>query len=87
MLAPQIPLQRGGSADEVAQTILFLLSDEASYVTGAIYKVTGGRCSRKRPVSFGLPFDFLAKHLSRSHSSSRIRKVVLRLSPDRRSAC
>jgi NAD(P)-dependent dehydrogenase (short-subunit alcohol dehydrogenase family) len=43
VLAPQIPLQRGGSADEVAQTILYLLSQEASYVTGAIYRVTGGR--------------------------------------------
>lgn len=42
-LAPQIPLQRGGQADEVARAILHLLSDEASYVTGAIYRVTGGR--------------------------------------------
>jgi NAD(P)-dependent dehydrogenase (short-subunit alcohol dehydrogenase family) len=43
VLAPQIPLGRGGTADEVAQVILFLLSDAASYVTGSIYKVTGGR--------------------------------------------
>lgn len=38
-----VPMQRGGQADEVAQSILWLLSDEASYVTGAILDVTGGR--------------------------------------------
>jgi NAD(P)-dependent dehydrogenase (short-subunit alcohol dehydrogenase family) len=38
-----VPMQRGGSAEEVAQTILWLLSDEASYVTGALLDVTGGR--------------------------------------------
>jgi NAD(P)-dependent dehydrogenase (short-subunit alcohol dehydrogenase family) len=42
-LAPLIPMQRGGSADEVAEIILFLMSDAASYVTGAVYNVTGGR--------------------------------------------
>jgi NAD(P)-dependent dehydrogenase (short-subunit alcohol dehydrogenase family) len=38
-----IPMQRGGSAEEVAQTILWLLSDEASYVTGSLVDVAGGR--------------------------------------------
>lgn len=38
-----IPLGRGGTSEEVAEVILFLLSDAARYVTGAIYKVTGGR--------------------------------------------
>ncbi len=42
-LAPMIPVQRGGTADEVAEIILFLMSDAASYVSGAVYKVTGGR--------------------------------------------
>lgn len=42
-IAPLIPMQRGGSADEVAEIILFLMSDAASYVTGAVYNVTGGR--------------------------------------------
>jgi NAD(P)-dependent dehydrogenase (short-subunit alcohol dehydrogenase family) len=42
-MANLIPLARGGTADEVAEVILFLLSDAARYVTGAIYKVTGGR--------------------------------------------
>ena len=36
-------LQRPGEADEVARAILWLLSDEASYVTGALVDVTGGR--------------------------------------------
>jgi NAD(P)-dependent dehydrogenase (short-subunit alcohol dehydrogenase family) len=42
-LAPSLPMQRAGSADEVAQSILWLLSDQASYVTGAMLDVAGGR--------------------------------------------
>jgi NAD(P)-dependent dehydrogenase (short-subunit alcohol dehydrogenase family) len=38
-----VPMQRGGQAEEVARAILWLLSDEASYVTGACLDVTGGR--------------------------------------------
>ena len=38
-----VPMQRGGSAEEVARAILWLLSDEASYVTGTCLDVTGGR--------------------------------------------
>ncbi|MGB8387030.1 SDR family oxidoreductase [Mycobacterium sp.] len=39
---PQIPLQRAGSTTEVAQAVLFLASDAASYITGAIVVVDGG---------------------------------------------
>lgn len=38
-----VPIKRGGSAEEVAFAILWLLSDEASYSTGAIVDVAGGR--------------------------------------------
>ncbi|WP_201297049.1 MULTISPECIES: SDR family oxidoreductase [Halomonadaceae] len=38
-----VPMQRGGQAEEVARAILWLLSDEASYSTGALLDVTGGR--------------------------------------------
>lgn len=42
-LAPGVPMQRTGSAEEVAEGILYLLSDAASYVTGTTLDVTGGR--------------------------------------------
>jgi NAD(P)-dependent dehydrogenase (short-subunit alcohol dehydrogenase family) len=42
-LAPTVPMRRAGSADEVAQAVLWLLSDAASYVTGAVMDVSGGR--------------------------------------------
>ena len=38
-----IPMRRGGRVEEVAHAILWLLSDEASYTTGAIIDVAGGR--------------------------------------------
>jgi len=38
-----VPMKRGGSVDEVAQAILWLLSDEASYTTGSFIDVSGGR--------------------------------------------
>ncbi len=42
-LQSAIPLQRGGTAGEVAQAIIWLLSTEASYTTGALVDVSGGR--------------------------------------------
>jgi NAD(P)-dependent dehydrogenase (short-subunit alcohol dehydrogenase family) len=38
-----IPMQRGGEPEEVAAAIMWLLSDEASYITGTIVDVSGGR--------------------------------------------
>lgn len=42
-LAPQVPLQRVGDAREVARAIVWLAGDEASYCTGSILDVSGGR--------------------------------------------
>ncbi|HEV7308609.1 SDR family oxidoreductase [Ensifer sp.] len=42
-LAHTIPVQRPGTAEEVADAVLYLLSDKATYVTGAILNVSGGR--------------------------------------------
>ena len=42
-LAPTVPMQRAGTADEIADSVLYLLSPQASYVTGAILNVSGGR--------------------------------------------
>jgi NAD(P)-dependent dehydrogenase (short-subunit alcohol dehydrogenase family) len=38
-----IPMKREGSPDEIAKTVLFLLSDEASYITATTLRVSGGR--------------------------------------------
>ncbi len=42
-LKHQVPMQRAGSADEVAQAIIWLLSPEASYTTMTLMDVSGGR--------------------------------------------
>lgn len=42
-MAAQLPLQRAGTADEVAQAVLWLLSPLSSYTTGSVLDVTGGR--------------------------------------------
>ncbi|PYE53756.1 SDR family oxidoreductase [Deinococcus yavapaiensis] len=42
-LAGSVPMKRGGSPEEVAAAIVWLLSDEASYVTGTFVDVSGGR--------------------------------------------
>lgn len=42
-IIPTVPMRRIGTPEEVAQTILWLLSDSASYVTGALIDVSGGR--------------------------------------------
>jgi len=41
-LVSQIPLQRGGKAEDVAKAIVWLLSDKASYAVGTCIDVTGG---------------------------------------------
>jgi NAD(P)-dependent dehydrogenase (short-subunit alcohol dehydrogenase family) len=42
-MAPNIPMQRAASPEEIANAIIWLTSDEASYVNGAILDVAGGR--------------------------------------------
>lgn len=42
-MAPSVPMQRPGRAEEVADAVLYFLSPAASYVTGAILDVSGGR--------------------------------------------
>jgi NAD(P)-dependent dehydrogenase (short-subunit alcohol dehydrogenase family) len=42
-LAPSIPMKRPGQANEIADSILYLLSDQASYITGTTLRVSGGR--------------------------------------------
>ena len=42
-MLPLLPMQRAGTAEECAEAIVFLLSEAASYTTGSILEVTGGR--------------------------------------------
>ena len=42
-IAPTVPLARPGTAEEVAETVLFLLSEASSYTTGTNVRVAGGR--------------------------------------------
>lgn len=42
-VAPDLPMRRGGTAEEVAESILFLLSPASSYTTGAFLDLAGGR--------------------------------------------
>ncbi|MER6936300.1 SDR family oxidoreductase, partial [Nocardioides sp. NPDC000441] len=42
-MAPQIPIGRAGSPDEVAEAVAWLMSEKAGYVTATTLRVTGGR--------------------------------------------
>jgi NAD(P)-dependent dehydrogenase (short-subunit alcohol dehydrogenase family) len=42
-ISAMLPMRRAGQPDEVARGVLYLLSDDASYVTGSILNVSGGR--------------------------------------------
>jgi NAD(P)-dependent dehydrogenase (short-subunit alcohol dehydrogenase family) len=41
-----VPLKRAGKPEEIAQAILFVSSDKASFITGASYPVDGGKSAR-----------------------------------------
>ena len=42
-MSPSIPMRRGGRPEEIAEGVLWLLSDAASYVTGTVLEIGGGR--------------------------------------------
>ena len=42
-LGPSVPMGRGGTVEEVAEAIVWLMSEKASYVTATLFDVSGGR--------------------------------------------
>ncbi len=68
-LAPMVPLQRGGTAEEVAEIILFLMSDAARYVTGPS-TMSAAAADDAQPSSSSRSIS------SRSHSSSACARSV-----------
>jgi NAD(P)-dependent dehydrogenase (short-subunit alcohol dehydrogenase family) len=45
-LVARVPLKRVGRPEEIAQTIAFVASDKASFITGASYSVDGGKTAQ-----------------------------------------
>ena len=41
-LAPNVPMRRGGTAEEVADAIVWLMSDGSRYTTGSLIEISGG---------------------------------------------
>ena len=41
-LAPSVPMKRGGTPEEVANAIVWLMSDESPYTTGSLLEISGG---------------------------------------------
>jgi acetoacetyl-CoA reductase len=41
-IIPQIPVGRLGEAEEIARAVVFLVADEAGFVTGACFDINGG---------------------------------------------
>src|SRR6187200_1086262 len=60
-LIQAVPLARRGTPEEVANVYAFLASDEASYVTGALYVVDGGTTIAKGPVGDLVPKSLRAE--------------------------
>jgi NAD(P)-dependent dehydrogenase (short-subunit alcohol dehydrogenase family) len=48
-LVAGVPLKRGGRPEEIAQMIVFLASDKASFSTGATFAADGGKTARSLP--------------------------------------
>jgi NAD(P)-dependent dehydrogenase (short-subunit alcohol dehydrogenase family) len=57
MIISGTPMARRGTPEEVANVYLFLASDEASYVTGALYSVDGGITISKGPLGEEVPSE------------------------------
>ena len=75
-----IPLGRRGSAGEIAATVLFLLSDLGSYITGQCIAVDGGLSLRSSHYG---PHDNIPEFLESEGARARLRSTFERLTGDR----
>ena len=87
-LIQAVPLARRGTPEEVANVYAFLASDEASYVTGALYLVDGGTTIAKGPVGDEVPKSLRKEPrgvLDLKHSRHGLRnKETHRIKPKKR---
>src|SRR5262249_10787926 len=85
-VTPMLPIGRPGQADEVAETILFLLSEAASYVTRPLINVSGGGCRNALPLPAGLKqnHENAVHRLQRPAGAGMAASAARRRSADRR---
>jgi NAD(P)-dependent dehydrogenase (short-subunit alcohol dehydrogenase family) len=87
-LIQAVPLARRGTPEEVANVYAFLASDEATYVTGALYTVDGGTTIAKGPVGDLVPQKLRKEpkgELNLEHSRDGLRnKKTHRIKPDKK---